>query len=318
MQCSFDIYNNGDHTLRETRREAADDPSSFTYTLNSAEGFSVCYCRDQSKKAGQCIIENQQPFIQMSYTVSGRKQYQLHSGTPPLITLSNNEYNYLLLNKQQIELHWQDNETIEFFELGISPVLFLQHLPPEHPFYTTVRNSMDRNISSVINTLNLPLSQTLYTMLFQVLHCPLEGPYKQLYIKSKLLELLAFQLAQYEQLYGPLKSEAPGNNLKKDDVERMHHARSIILSNIDSPCSLIDLAHQVGTNEAYLKKHFKLVFNNTVFGYLHNVKMDLARDLLLQGNTVAEVADRSGYKHAAHFARAFKKHFGIPPNKIKK
>ena len=42
-----------------------------------------------------------------------------------------------------------------------------------------------------------------------------------------------------------------------------------------------------------------------------------ARELLAQGKQVSEVAYLTGYKHTAHFTRAFKKHFGFSPGKMK-
>ncbi len=87
---------------------------------------------------------------------------------------------------------------------------------------------------------------------------------------------------------------------------------------MNNPCSLIDLAHQVGTNDAYLKKHFKEVFGTTVFGYLHDAKMREARKMLLEDKTVTEVAYHTGYRYVAHFTRAFKKYFGVTPNQVRK
>ena len=308
MDNSFDIYNYGEQNTNEVRR----------LFLNSPDGISFYYIRIPGAGAGKIIIENQQPVIRITYTTSGQKLYHTTQPNLKLVEISANEYNYLLLNKQHFEIHWPAGKTIEYFELGISPAMFLQYLPAIHPFVNNIRNAVERNIPMVLSNFNLPLSPTVSNMLFQVLDCPLEGYYKQLYLKSKLLEILAFQLTQFEQVNGSVKPVTVPTTLKKEDIDRMYYARDIITSNIDSPCSLIDLAHQVGTNEAYLKKHFKQVFNNTVFGYLQNVKMDMAQEMLLQGKTVAEVADKSGYKHAAHFARAFKKHFGFPPNKAKK
>src|SRR5690606_36936688 len=77
------------------------------------------------------------------------------------------------------------------------------------------------------------------------------------------------------------------------------------------------LAHAVGTNEATLKKHFKAVYGTTVFGYLTARRMELAKALLLSKELkVAAVAQEVGYKYASHFTTAFRKHFGVLPNKL--
>ena len=48
------------------------------------------------------------------------------------------------------------------------------------------------------------------------------------------------------------------------------------------------------------------------------VSFDSHAPVLEQKQPVAEVADAVGYKHAHHFAAAFKKQFGVLPGKIKK
>ena len=73
-----------------------------------------------------------------------------------------------------------------------------------------------------------------------------------------------------------------------------------------------------GINEFKLKQGFKQVFNNTVFGYLSDYKLNQARELLLRGNTaIKEVADSLGYSSVQHFSHAFRKKFGVPPGRVR-
>lgn len=50
------------------------------------------------------------------------------------------------------------------------------------------------------------------------------------------------------------------------------------------PPSLSELSRIVGINEFKLKKKFKEVFNMTVFGYLADYRLGIARSLLEDGN----------------------------------
>jgi len=233
-----------------------------------------------------------------------------------LLSFKKQEYNYLFLTKENVHLNWLPGERLEIFELGMSPELMLHYLPQEHPFYALLHRSIERNEPALMSNSNLLLQAESNNILYKMINCPLDGRYKQLYIKSKLGELLSIELDAFEQSLSASRSKAikPGA-LRPIDIERMHQARNIIISNLQSPCSLIDLAHQVGTNDAYLKRHFKAVFGTTVFGYLHMVKMNQAKELLQAGVSVTEVATLTGYKYVSHFNRAFKKHFGYAPTK---
>jgi AraC-like DNA-binding protein len=320
MFCGFDINQAGGHLLKESRR-AIDRPGhrGSVFELSSPDGITLGYYNVQSSVPGKVIIENNSPFIQLSYTLSGLKRYEIRGSSheTTAFTFKKQEYNYLFLPKEQIQLRWEPAERLEIFELGISPELMIRHLPEEHSFFAVLQRHMEQNIPAPMSSSNLFIQAKSARILYDMLNCPLEGRYKQLYIKSKVGELLALELEAYEQRMHVLHNRKHPT-LKPADIERMHQARDIIISNIQSPCSLIDLAHQVGTNDAYLKRQFKEVFGTTVFGYLHLFKMNEAKALLQAGETVSHVAFLTGYKHVSHFTRAFKHHFGINPNQVRK
>ncbi|UYQ95105.1 AraC family transcriptional regulator [Chitinophaga horti] len=315
LSCSFDINQNHGSAIRENRRPVnRPGHQGNIYELASPDGISLGYYNVQSSEPGAITFKNNSPFIQLSYTISGSKAYQVNGSRQQLASFKKQEYNYLFLPKEDIQLQWQPGERLEIFELGVSPELMLRYVPEEHPFFSTLHNSLEKNTPTPMSNANLSIQGKSSSILYEMLSCPMEGRYKQLYIKSKLGELLSMELEAYEQR----NSRQPASGLKSVEIERMHQARSIILSNMQSPCSLIDLAHQVGTNEAYLKKHFKEVFGNTVYGYLNQVKMNEAKTMLLNDIPVSQVAFLTGYKYVSHFTRAFKKHFGVAPNKVRR
>jgi AraC-like DNA-binding protein len=319
MLCSFDIYQPGETALKERHRQVDRDGHKGTiYEVGMPEGISLGYYKIDSAGEGRVTINNSRPFLQLSYTISGNKSYSIEGESQKLASFRKQEYNYLFLTEQKVHLNWEAKETLETFELGISPELMLRFLPEDHPIYPVFSRNLEKNISAVMSTSNMVLHSRSSRILYDMLHCPLDGRYKQLFLRAKTTELLAIQLEEYEQRAGVKQRNKLPKSLKQEDVERMHHVRDIILSNMHSPCSLIDLAHQVGTNDAYLKRHFKEVFGTTVFGYLHVVKMGEARKMLMEGRSVSEVAYLIGYKHVAHFTRAFKKHFGIVPNHVRR
>jgi AraC-like DNA-binding protein len=320
MSCEFDIYRKGDNLLKQNRR-AVDRPGhrGTIFELSSPDGINFGYYNVQSSEPGKVVIKNKHPFIQLSYTLSGLKTYEINNSkrNHTAFKFKKQEYNYVFLPKEEIHLQWEPNERLEIFELGISPELMMKALPEDHPFFDVLQKNIADNKPALMSGSNLFIQAKSSGILYDMLQCPLEGRYKQLYIRSKVGELLALELEAFEQRTNVLNA-GRHPKLKPADIERMHQVREIIISNIQSPCSLIDLAHQVGTNDAYLKRHFKEVFGTTVFGYLNEVKMKEAESLLLAGKSVSEVAFLTGYQHISHFTRAFKKHFGVAPKTLKR
>ncbi len=63
-----------------------------------------------------------------------------------------------------------------------------------------------------------------------------------------------------------------------------------------------------------LKTSFHEVFGETVFAYLRNLRLDRAREMLLEeGASVKEVSWAVGYASQSHFAHAFRDRFGTSP-----
>lgn len=135
---------------------------------------------------------------------------------------------------------------------------------------------------------------------------------RRIFLETGVLQLLMMLLEGF-------RTEKPPANafLKSHDVERLRYARTLIEENINKPYSLIELARKAGLNDFKLKKGFKELFGTTVFGYLHEIRMEKARKMLWEEKkTVAEVSLEVGYKNPHHFTSAFKKKFGILPGQL--
>ena len=152
---------------------------------------------------------------------------------------------------------------------------------------------------------------TMVSAIHQILACPYQGKVKQLYLESKTLELLALKLEQMRQ------PDLSGDNkitLKSDDIHRLYQAKEILLTDIEHPPSLIELARQVGINDFKLKRGFRQIFGTTVFGCLYNHRMERAKQLLDTHNLkVAQIAQAVGYANPSQFSAAFKRKFGFSP-----
>ncbi|WP_306423234.1 helix-turn-helix domain-containing protein [Nostoc favosum] len=149
----------------------------------------------------------------------------------------------------------------------------------------------------------------------QIINCPFQGITKRMYLQSKVLELIALQLA-------PILSAQDGlqlsPRLNTDTIARIYLAREILLAHLENPPSLLELAQMVGVSDRTLQRGFQELFGTTAFRYLTDKRMEWAEQLLRQGNmTIAEVGNKIGYSHLGHFAAAFKRRFGITPSQSK-
>jgi len=145
-----------------------------------------------------------------------------------------------------------------------------------------------------------------------IVNCKYQPDLKKMFLLSKCMELLVLQAEAYNSVNSRVNSY-----LKTEyDKERIVYAREYLVQHLDMPPSLPDLAKVAGINEYKLKKGFKELFGNTVFGYLAETRLELAKtDLLEKTKTVSEIAFELGYSSVQHFSNAFKQKFGVPPSK---
>lgn len=79
-----------------------------------------------------------------------------------------------------------------------------------------------------------------------------------------------------------------------------------------------DLAKEVDMSEASFYTHFKKITSLTPLQYTKNIKLNRAKNLILNANyKLVEIADKLGYTNPAIFSRDFKNYFGFPPSELK-
>jgi AraC-like DNA-binding protein len=176
-------------------------------------------------------------------------------------------------------------------------------IPPELKIFAK-GNDWQTLISSKVTT-------AIQSVAEQIVNCPYQGISKRIYLQGKVVELMALQLAPFFAEQGRTQ---PSPRLHTQTIDSIYHAKEIVLSRLENPPSLWDLAQTVGVSERTLRRGFQELFNTTVFGYLTSQRMEKAKNLLRSGKvTVTEVAMMVGYSNTSHFGAAFKRQFGITP-----
>lgn len=91
-------------------------------------------------------------------------------------------------------------------------------------------------------------------------------------------------------------------------------AIELMESHIADPLNLQQLADLVAMSRRQLQRHFKSVFNQSVMETYRDIRLDLAKDLLIGTQvTLNEVADMAGFSTSGTFSTAYKRKFGHAP-----
>ncbi|GLU45348.1 AraC family transcriptional regulator [Allomuricauda sp. NBRC 101325] len=153
------------------------------------------------------------------------------------------------------------------------------------------------------------MSPEMFLLVEQFFSNTYEGEIKMLFYKSHITALLSHyfgQLANQESI-----------KTNTEQLEKIHLAQEILVSDLENPPSLTELAHRIGTNTNKLKTEFKAQFGVPVFKYLQNERLKKAYNLIKnERKTIQEAAWAVGYDSLGSFSNAFEKKFGFRPSQV--
>uniref|UniRef100_UPI001F144A18 helix-turn-helix transcriptional regulator n=2 Tax=Alcaligenaceae TaxID=506 RepID=UPI001F144A18 len=159
---------------------------------------------------------------------------------------------------------------------------------------------------------NLRLAAPLQALGRQMLACPMQGALKRMYLSAKALELTALALAALQ----PAPAAPAAAGLSRADIERLHHARDLVLADLQHPPALPALARRAGINVNKLTTGFRQLFGCSVYAFVREQRMAQAHALLAAGAmSVSEAAYACGYTDS-HFSKAFQRRYGVLPSAL--
>lgn len=253
------------------------------------------------------------PFVEMHFAFSGESRSHFDDQNYTC-AFSANQHNILYAPYFTGNMEISAHAGLKMFEVGLALPLFKRLANNDSALLETMLKHIQDQRSGMLGRHHMPITFPMSRVIDEIINCNRTGYFKKLFLEAKVIELFLLQIEQFE-----------GHNcqafctLKKGDTDKIHEARNIIEKRINEPCSLLDLSRMVGLNDFKLKKGFKEVFGTTVFGYLSDLKMRRAKEILLtQDIPISEISRLSGYKNQTHFTAAFKKKFGALPGQVRR
>ncbi|MEM7484679.1 MAG: AraC family transcriptional regulator, partial [Bacteroidota bacterium] len=153
------------------------------------------------------------------------------------------------------------------------------------------------------------MSPEMFLLVEQFFNNTFQSEIKMLFYKSHMTALLSHYFGQL--------AKQQNTKLNTSQLEKINLAQEILLSDLENPPSLTELAHSIGTNTNKLKIEFKAQFGVPVFKYLQNERLKKAYNLIKnEQKTIQEAAWAVGYDSLGSFSNAFEKKFGYRPSQV--
>ncbi|MEN0004438.1 MAG: AraC family transcriptional regulator [Bacteroidota bacterium] len=260
----------------------------------------------------EMYFESDMETVELHFALKGKTRAE-ERNTKQAFQFDYNQHNIIYINNFKGRSWVKPREGYKVFEINLIPSFFKRFIPDTESRFIPFLSAIDRQQNMAMGPYHYPITLPMHLVIQDILNCPRKGLYKRFFLEAKVTELLLLQLEQIASFQHPQPTK-----LKKVDLDRMHAVKDYLHDHFQESSTLFELAKRFGTNEYSLKKSFKEVFGTTVFNYWSTIKMDRAKQLLLEESiTIGEVADQIGYKNPQHFSTAFKRRFGYPPSRIR-
>lgn len=158
------------------------------------------------------------------------------------------------------------------------------------------------------------ISPKIQQVALEIIQAEIRDSLSDFFFKIKAEELIYLTLKEL------FKRENPTTHaLNQIDVQKIYKVRDLILTDINEPPVIKDLASQIGMSESKFKRLFKQIFGDSFFSYYQKFRMKEAARLLKENEmSVSQVGFSLGFSNLSHFAKVFEEHIGMKPKSFQK
>ncbi|WP_456438190.1 helix-turn-helix transcriptional regulator [Psychroserpens sp.] len=271
------------------------------------DGFFVLTYQNESNAIQIIEREIDNSFIQFHFCIKGSSEFIFNNGN---YRLKIEEENSLLLYnpKRDLPIHLEVSSKSWLVSVLVSINKFHGLFSQEADYITFLSDdNKDKKYYK-----DGKISPSMAIALNQIINYNLNSSIKGLYFKGKALELLSLYFNRSEDA----DIEQCPFLVDETNVIKIRKAKDIIISRMAEPPTLQGLSEEIGLSLKKLKEGFKQIYGDSVFSFLFDYKMEVARKLLEAGDhNVNEVGLKVGYSTSSHFISAFKKKYGTTPKK---
>ena len=207
------------------------------------------------------------------------------------------------------------HQDIQFTTLEIDRARYIQNVDCELDTIPAELAKVFRDIRAKDPfTYHSNYSMVLADIVQQIHLNDMEGLSRKTFLEARALDLLANII----QLY--IDDQLPNHKqvlLRKTDILSIIRAHDIMIEDLSENITIPELAKLAGINSTKLKQGFKKIYDQTINEYMRDRKLDMAKDLILEGSySIKQIAQSIGYKNYAYFSSRFKERFGALPSEF--
>lgn len=274
----------------------------------AGEGFNIWYSRYKMKEQTTFIARADIPVL------------ELHIPLEKYFTTTWDGYYQTLPYEKQYDLSFAPfinttsslRSAIEYGTFDIHyDFAYLQHFDG-HPLLSAfLEQVIKKQAANLIGDTRF-ITPAMLEIIQQILHFHLDPGLAPFFYEAQAQLLLVLILDGLWRVTHPLI-------LTPQDKEAILHAKDIIDHDLTRIYTIRQMSRLIGINVSKLQLHFKQLFGTTIFDYHQNLRLEQARNMLLDTKLpVHSIALNCGYSDNANLTTAFKKKYGYTPESFRK
>ncbi len=284
------------------------DGGQITITNWLFDDIRLSHAKSQFETLAPTSFSNPDNKVRLHFSLRGNYSFT-HQQLNNTYHLTHGQHNLMYTEGFDMTVESKDHE-VETFGIQFSPEAFIKLTEEANPTLSRFTELLLQNQNVILSQQWAPIEGQLQQKIQEILNCPFEGGMKRLYLLSKSIEILVLQAEAYHQI----ENKGEISVKTATDKEKLMAAREFVLGKLSTPPSLSQVSDEIGLNQYKLKRGFKELFGNTVYGYITDKRLELAQQMIMETQkTASEIAFELGYSSPQHFNNAFKKKFGHAP-----
>lgn len=159
-----------------------------------------------------------------------------------------------------------------------------------------------------------PLGHALADYGHRIARDPAWGPVLASTMVAQVGAAIAEPLDAFRMAAAGLDAAKPST--RRDILQRLERARAHLHDHLHRKVALAELASVARLSQFHLARYFKCAFGAAPVAYHRALRLERAARFLSAGQgSVAQAAELIGYSDAVALSHAFRKHFGVPPQR---
>ncbi|MCU7617327.1 AraC family transcriptional regulator [Chryseobacterium sp. PBS4-4] len=210
--------------------------------------------------------------------------------------------------ESQAEL-WTNQETLKYLQIQIKYQYIFNLIDPEsnRESEEILKQMVDNQFIFLYKKTPPEMTVEMHMILTEIVSYYRKGVMQKLFMEAKIIKLLILIFEQFNE-----------KNTAEDLSKIPLIIKKFVDENFHRNLKIEEISKILGINETKIRKEFKIHYQKTIMDYISELRMLKAKKLIINKDLmIKEIAIDCGYEYVQNFTRAFKKKFGVSPEKLR-